>query len=399
MKGKKAVYYFVRRGLGTHLQFYSGWVRHARRAGVPISMVTSVSFKELRRVPAEFRRPGFVFVPAPSRLENAFMLLFFAWQFLRHGSVVVHLRKRHPATFRWLRPFFKNFRVVIEREGDLEAEADFLMEHPYKPGFYDNALRSMRKAARREKAEFDWADHVVVVTEALKQHYVKKYSLPPSKVTALTTGVDARLFRYDEELRKRARKELGLEDQFVLVYVGNVLYSWQNLGRSLEIFHKVKRLRPGAKLLVITRTQDKTILTDFLKRKKVDPHDVITLFSIPNQRVPKYLNAADLGLVVRDDHPMNHRAAPGKFGEYACCGLPILTGTGVANFSDELAATDYGIVLRDVHDDSELDERLVAFLERYDRIDRAEVATWGRRTFSFEVHVDKYVALLRRLLD
>ena len=42
----------------------------------------------------------------------------------------------------------------------------------------------------------------------------------------------------------------------------------------------------------------------------------------------------DVGLLLRDDLPVNRVASPTKFAEYCLCGLPVLTTPYVGDFSE-----------------------------------------------------------------
>ena len=47
-----------------------------------------------------------------------------------------------------------------------------------------------------------------------------------------------------------------------------------------------------------------------------------------------YLNAADFGLLLREDTPTNNVASPTKFAEYLMAGLPTLISQGVGDLSE-----------------------------------------------------------------
>lgn len=398
MRNKK-IFYFCRRGLETHFQFYYGWVEEARKRNLPIKLFTTVSFKEFFNIPSQLRRKEFIFIPCFKIFDKLVILIFFIFQFLKNKFTIVQLRKRSPKSFDSLKLFFKNFKYIIEREGDFEYERDYLIKHTYKNGFYINTLKGYELSIKSDRKELGNADHIICVSENLKNLYISRYKISEKKISALITGINSKQFTYNKEIRKKFRKKLGLNNEFVLIYIGNVFYSWQNISRTLKVYKIIKELKENTKLMIITRRIDKPIILDFIKKHNIAISEVILRFSIPNDKIPYYLNASDLGIILRENHPMNNVAAPGKFGEYACCGLPILTGVGIADFSQKLARTNYGIVLENIYDNQELLTKFNKFMVNYQNLNRSLISKWGVHNFSYNVYADTYITLLKTLLN
>ncbi len=66
----------------------------------------------------------------------------------------------------------------------------------------------------------------------------------------INNAIDAKKFSYNEETRKRIRKELNLEDKFVLMCVGR-LDPQKNPIFMLEVFKELLKIKPEAKLVSI----------------------------------------------------------------------------------------------------------------------------------------------------
>lgn len=373
----------------------------ARRRGLPIYLFTTTGFKEYFNRSPLLKKKEFIFVPCLKIFDKVVYCLFFILQFLKNQLTIIQLRKRDSDLFDKLKlVFHKKFKYVVEKEGEIESEYDYLASHPYKENFYDKIISNKENAFKKNKREILRADHIICVTEKLKNYYISKYSINANKFTSLTTGCDSSKFRYYKKIRDKFRKELGLESEFVLIYIGNVYYSWQNISKTLEFYKKIKKINNNnIKLIIITRLVDKHIILDFLNKYRIKTSELILKYSIPNDEIPKYLNAADLGVILRENHPMNHFAAPGKFGEYACCGLPILTGKGIANFSEKLSKTPYGIVLENIYDNSEFLIKIKRFMENYVNLDRNKISNWGKQKFSFNAYINNYTNLYNRLLN
>lgn len=399
MKRKK-IYYLCNRGYSPYFQFYIGWVNEARKRGISIYLLSTISFKEFFTKLTILKKDGLIFIPCFSLFDNFIIKSFLFLQILLNEKIIVQLKKREPKLLNKLKLFFpKKLSCIIDCEGDLRSEYDYLSTHPYKMNFYKQFLINKDEKIKTYKNELIKADHIICVTKNLKNLFVSRDKINENKITALTTGCDSELFHYDMIMREKYRKLLGLDSKFVLIYIGNLHYSWQNISRTLKIYKIIKEIEKNAKLIIITMKSDFNILKNFLNKYKIKQNEIIIKLSVPNDQIPKYLNASDLGMILREDHLMNNVAAPGKFGEYACCGLPILTGKGIADFSEKLSKTSYGIVLDDIYNDQEFRMKFKQFMNGYDKIDRIKISKWGVKHFSYTNFSDDYVNLLVSIME
>ena len=103
MKKEKKIYYFCRRGAGTHIQFYTGWVKYAKSKGLPIQLITTVSFKEYLHLDQKLRNKLYIFIPCWKILDFFVLFCFFLIQTLRNELLVIHIRKRNTDIFRILK--------------------------------------------------------------------------------------------------------------------------------------------------------------------------------------------------------------------------------------------------------------------------------------------------------
>jgi hypothetical protein len=60
-----------------------------------------------------------------------------------------------------------------------------------------------------------------------------------------------------------------------------------------------------------------------------------------------FLNAADFGLLFRDNVIMNNVASPSKFAEYMLCGLPTIISEGVGDYTEFCISKSVGIVVKE----------------------------------------------------
>lgn len=70
------------------------------------------------------------------------------------------------------------------------------------------------------------------------------------KVTIIHNAIDIEKFKYDEEIRNRIRKELKIEDKFVLGHVGRFVQQ-KNHDFIIDVFNEVQKNEKNAVLLLI----------------------------------------------------------------------------------------------------------------------------------------------------
>jgi len=127
---------------------------------------------------------------------------------------------------------------------------------------------------------------------------------------------DEKLFYFDKSLRNQIREQLNISaDENILVYSGSITF-YQMFDECLELF---SHLNSSWKFLVLTQDIE-------LALKKLNGADInrIILKSAQLSEVNGYLNASDVGILLRENNDLNRAASPTKYAEYAMSGLSIL---------------------------------------------------------------------------
>ena len=75
------------------------------------------------------------------------------------------------------------------------------------------------------------------------------------------------------------------------------------------------------------------------------PENRIRHKSVPFDLVPRYLNAADAGVLLRGDFFGSHIASPVKTAEYLAMGMPILISGGIGDLSGRVLEKNIGAVV------------------------------------------------------
>ena len=144
--------------------------------------------------------------------------------------------------------------------------------------------------------------------------------------------VDLARFRFSDEERARRRGELGLTDQFTIVYSGS-LDGWYLTEKMADFFANFAQRNPNAHLLWLT-TGSHDRVRELMKARNVGT-ERYSVRSVAPADVASYLSAADAGLAFIKRCISKMASSPTKNGEYLACGLPLIINAGIGD-SDAL---------------------------------------------------------------
>lgn len=236
------------------------------------------------------------------------------------------------------------------------------------------------------------AEHVLAVSSVLRDRLVERYGLDPRRSTVVPCVADRDKFHLDERERVETRRELGLEDRFVVVYPGR-FGRWHY---TPETFAVVRGLMDAdAKVHLLVLTPDLEAATALAAETL--PPGRYTIRSAPHHEVPRHLRAADLGILLRAPDPLNEVACPTKFAEFMMSGLPVLISAGIGDCSRFVAEQDAGAVL-DAPDPAAAADAVARLRAEPDAARRARIGAAGR-TLSRQHYVGEMAALYRRMAE
>ncbi len=120
--------------------------------------------------------------------------------------------------------------------------------------------------------------------------FLKKYL---NKVIIINNGIDTEKFKFNLDKRNKIRKELKMEENFVLGHVGRMSYQ-KNHEFLIEIFKEIKKIIPESKLLLIGTGPLESKLKE--KVKNLNLEENILFLGLKNN-VEDYFQAMDLFLL------------------------------------------------------------------------------------------------------
>lgn len=157
------------------------------------------------------------------------------------------------------------------------------------------------------------ATHYLAVSKEAGIHLFGEKAFNEGTVNIFPNAIETSNFRFDEDLRKEVRRELGIEGNFAIFHVGN-LSPVKNHNYLLKIFIELRKIEPASKLVLIGEGEERKSIEKFIDKNKIG--DAVQLLG-KRSDVPLLLQAADCFIF-----PSFHEGFPGAVLEAETSGLP-----------------------------------------------------------------------------
>lgn len=193
---------------------------------------------------------------------------------------------------------------------------------------------------------YNRATHILVNSPAYKEYMINKH-VPENKITSIPYGTDIDMFNPQID-GSSIRKELNLEDKFVVLYAGA-------LGQANDIdtiLRAAKRLNENERIrfVLFGDGKERERLQNNASQMKLS--NVIFAGVRPKKNMPQVIASADVCLAVLQDIPMFRTTYPNKVFDYMAAGrATVLVIDGITR---ELIESSYGGVFVQPNDDDAL---------------------------------------------
>jgi glycosyltransferase involved in cell wall biosynthesis len=240
---------------------------------------------------------------------------------------------------------------------------------------------------------YNRAVQIITVTEAFRQNLILR-GVPAAKVSTVTNGADVEFWRpCDSPVALRHR--LGLEDSFVVLYIGAHGIS-HSLGRILESAERLQDY-PSIQFLFVGDGAEKDKLLQHAQEARLE--NIRFLDPVDKENVREFYNMADICLVPLRDVPLFETFIPSKMFEIMAMGRPII-GSLRGEAADILQRSKGALVV--APEDSEAIGR--AILELYNNPERARTMGENGRRFvishySRESQAAHYIEILNKAVQ
>jgi len=165
------------------------------------------------------------------------------------------------------------------------------------------------------------AERIVVVSPAFKDHLMRYWNVPADKISIVENGVETDLFRFDPEAAAEVRKQLKLEDRFLICYIGT-MGNAHGLETLIAAAEELQTALPSAMFLLIGEGAEKERIVELAAGRGLT--NIQFLGQQPRERIPAYVSAADLCLVMLKKTELFKTVIPTKLLEYMACERPVI---------------------------------------------------------------------------
>jgi len=155
---------------------------------------------------------------------------------------------------------------------------------------------------------------MTTLTSGMKQQLCDDFHVDPDRIGVWTSGVSQEMYVPEKYDRNELRRELSWTDRFVVMYHGRFTLH-RGLIESIKAIKIAKQQCPNLLFFLLgsgpTLESMKALVTESNLEKNVEFHA-----PVPYERVPRFISAADVGIVPLPDLDMWRNQSPLKLMEY-----------------------------------------------------------------------------------
>jgi glycosyltransferase involved in cell wall biosynthesis len=301
------------------------------------------SLKQRERLKSELQQAGIYWYPL--KYHKRFPMLATAydclcgilmgmWIAFRHRPTVVHSRSSIAAAMGLAIASLCRLKFLYDADARLSEEyAD--------NGHWSRRSRAFRVTAWVEAQARKRAQSIVVLSETLRRDFRQEFRVT-APIEVIPCCVDLQAFAYDARKRERGRRELGVQNEKLFIYVGKT--GPRYLVEEMFEFFRIAKQQLGAVRLLVLSAEDPEGFHRIAERQNVRRDNYCVLYA-SREKVSEYLCAADAGLAFIRSANCERGSSPIKLGEYLAAGLPVVLTDKIGDYSEWIAQNHLGAVL------------------------------------------------------
>ena len=168
------------------------------------------------------------------------------------------------------------------------------------------------------------SDRIVVVTPAFKDHLIRRWRVPAEKIAVVENGVETDLFAPVPSAANDAlRRELGGEAKFLVCYIGTMGMA-HGLETLLDAAGQLQHQRSNAQFLLVGEGAEKERIKAMAQSHGLA--NVCFLDQQPREKIPAFISASDVCLVLLKKADVFKTVIPTKMLEFMSCARPVILG-------------------------------------------------------------------------
>ena len=315
------------------------------------------------------------------------LLIPFLYKIARKRKIVIHARGIKSAFIGCkLKKILPSLKVLCDLRGVEPEEYLYSLRLQSLNSKVDLARKereTFRKLKQVEKYAVRCADHIFCVSNEMKNHFLKSYNGEEKKINIVPCGIDETVFFFNGKIRDVMRKEIGSRNRLVFVYSGS-MHPLQMPRTMVKLFKEFYKLDREVFFLILAFKVEK--MRKLLEYELI-PQENYKALTVEHSKVPMYLNAADIGILLREKNIVNRVACPTKFAEYTACGLYTILTDGVGDISGIVEREKMGKAIKSSLDESEIrsvvNEILIERAEILKNRNKERIAQFARTKYSW----------------
>tara|TARA_B100000965_G_scaffold386741_1_gene389304 strand:+ start:19251 stop:20477 length:1227 start_codon:yes stop_codon:yes gene_type:complete len=322
-------------------------------------------------------------------ISSLIKFIFLYFKYRKSDSIVIQTRSIKDYLALYLFKYFKNgIKIIFDYRGAVAEE--FINGKGYKSVNLVNNKKIIKKynsIIKEQDGIFTISSKIFCVSKKLEE-YLNKISNNKfkKKLNVIPGGADSNHFFYDLKIRDVNRKKLNLsKDDIVFVYSGRLDSFYVNNSFLFELIKNILEKIPNSIFLCLTPNLDlfNKIISDY----KIPINKVIAKH-VHYNKINDFLNASDIGLMIRQKIMTNHVASPTKIPEYLMSGLPIIISEDIGDYSDFVLKNNLGLVI---------DNDISKIIDRIDTINKLkskeDISKIVKQNYSKQSYLDKLISI------
>lgn len=227
-------------------------------------------------------------------------------------------------------------KVVYDGRGAINAE--------WKEYQVVNNEKLVNEIFELEKEAVLKVDYRIAVSEQLVNYWKKEFNYEETNHVIIPCTIN-KIYEdvlISQENIEQTRRSIGLnKDDIAFIYSGSIA-GWQSFNLLNDFIKPILTEHTNTKIIFLSHKDEHILKLEFEFKNRV------FCFHVQPNEVPKYLLAADYGLLIRENTVTNRVASPVKFAEYLACGLPVIISEKLGDYSDLVKNNStIGFVLND----------------------------------------------------
>jgi glycosyltransferase involved in cell wall biosynthesis len=167
----------------------------------------------------------------------------------------------------------------------------------------------MKQAERAEKIQCETTDRIVVVSSALRDHFIRKYALPKTKFLITPNAINLENVTLNPVREKELNEQFKPNGELIVGFVGS-FFRWHGIDMLIEAFGTISESYPKAKLIIIGTGEIEQELKDLAKKYSQDK--IIFTGRVDRSEIFDYINLFDIAVMANS----NWYGSPVKIFEY-----------------------------------------------------------------------------------